>query len=149
MAFPVHRFVPEGRKLRRRSAGNPKMLRRLRDTHADLNARYFAGGLLALRFRISDRMRTQLGEVVIDDVTGRPIEIGISRQHIERDGWEEAAKTLLHEMIHQWQAETGLPVNHGSAFRSKARDVGIEPSARRDVGLRSGEDEPPLLAMGE
>ena len=27
---------------------------------------------------------------------------------------------MLHEMVHQWQAETGLPVDHGPLFREKA-----------------------------
>jgi hypothetical protein len=36
-------------------------------------------------------------------------------------------------MVHQWQAETGAPLDHGSAFREKAREVGIRPRAKRDV----------------
>jgi hypothetical protein len=39
--------------------------------------------------------------------------------------------TLLHEMIHQWQDETHRPIDHGRAFRAKAREVGITASARR------------------
>jgi hypothetical protein len=62
------------------------------------------------------------------------VQIGISRRHLERDGWDEVRRTLLHEMVHQWQVETGLPLDHGRAFRQKARDVGIEPSSRRRVG---------------
>jgi hypothetical protein len=34
-------------------------------------------------------------------------------------------------MVHQWQAETGRPVDHGREFRRKARELGIEPLARR------------------
>ena len=56
-----------------------------------------------------------------------------------RDGWAEALHTLLHEMVHQWQAETGLAVNHGRSFRRKAREVGIEPQARRRVDRRGDE----------
>ena len=41
--------------------------------------------------------------------------------------------TLLHEMVHQWQHETGRVVDHGAEFRRKAREVGITPAARRDV----------------
>ena len=47
-------------------------------------------------------------------------------------------------MVHQWQAETGLPVDHGPGFRRKAREVGIEPQARRKVGTGSG-DRPIVL----
>jgi hypothetical protein len=60
-------------------------------------------------------------------------EIVISRRHIRRDGWEEALHTLLHEMVHQWQDESGLVVDHGSGFRAKARAVGITPLACRAV----------------
>jgi hypothetical protein len=46
---------------------------------------------------------------------------------------DEAIKTLLHEMVHQWQDETGRPVDHGAGFREKSRLVGIVPRARRAV----------------
>ena len=36
-------------------------------------------------------------------------------------------------MVHQWQDETGLPIDHGRAFRAKAREVGIAPQARREL----------------
>ena len=51
-------------------------------------------------------------------------------------------ETLLHEMVHQWQYEEGLPVDHGARFRSKAREVGIEPAATRAPGglLRAARD---------
>ena len=65
--------------------------------------------------------------------TGEPHEITMSRTHIDRHGWDEAAHTLLHEMVHQWQAEAGLPVDHGPTFRRKAREVGVEPRAHRQV----------------
>ena len=62
-----------------------------------------------------------------------PPEIAISRRHIRRHGWDDALQTLVHEMVHQWQAETGLPLDHGRHFRRKAREVGIQPSAKREV----------------
>jgi hypothetical protein len=42
--------------------------------------------------------------------------------------------TVLHEMVHQWQAETGRPVDHGPGFRAKAEELGVVPRARRRVG---------------
>ena len=57
----------------------------------------------------------------------------MSRAHL-RHGWVEVERTVLHEMVHQWQAESGLPVDHGTQFRRKAREVGIEPTARRHLG---------------
>jgi hypothetical protein len=37
-------------------------------------------------------------------------------------------------MVHQWQAETGRSVDHGPCFRAKAREVGVLPAARRQLG---------------
>ena len=30
---------------------------------------------------------------------------------------EQARATILHEMIHQWQHENGLPMDHGRSFK--------------------------------
>ena len=78
-------------------------------------------------------MRSRLGELALDARSGRTLEIAMSRAHL-RHGWAEVERTVLHEMVHQWQAESGLPVDHGTRFRRKAREVGIEPTARRDLG---------------
>jgi hypothetical protein len=39
--------------------------------------------------------------------------------------------------VHQWQAETGLAVDHGRGFRRKAREVGVEPQARRQLARKA------------
>ncbi|HEX9726957.1 MAG TPA: SprT-like domain-containing protein [Gemmatimonadales bacterium] len=141
LAFPAHQFGnvvrsrPEGAR-----PGDRAILSKLRQLHTQLNARHFGGALTRIPFRLSAKMRTQLGEVTLDDRTGRAVEIGMSRQHVARDGWLEVQKTLVHEMIHQWQAETGLAVDHGPTFRRKAREVGVEPSARRDLDTRPAAD---------
>jgi hypothetical protein len=80
-------------------------------------------------------MRSRLGELVLDP-RGQAREIVMSRRHIRRDGWREVERTLLHEMVHQWQADEGLPVDHGAAFRGKAHEVGAEPAAKRRVQRR-------------
>ncbi len=98
-----------------------------------LNDRFFDGALRRISFRISWRMQRKLGELALDLKTDRPLEIAVSGSHIKRDGWREVEHTLLHEMIHQWQAENDLPVDHGAIFRGKAREVGIAPRAMRDV----------------
>lgn len=135
LAFPIDAYLP--RKERRRrgvvSARDRSIVAALESMHADLNSRYFRDELTAVPFRISDRMRTRLGEVTVDPRAPRLLEITISRSHWERDGEEEVAKTLLHEMIHQWQAESGLTVDHGAMFRRKAREIGVPPLARRMV----------------
>ncbi|HKI94991.1 MAG TPA: SprT-like domain-containing protein [Gemmatimonadales bacterium] len=133
LAFPVHDFVPAAR--RPRSAprpGDAPTLERLRLMHRRLNVRYFGGTLGTIPFRLSSRMSTRLGDVRLDPTTSAAVEIAISRHHIARDGWEAVERTVLHELVHQWQAERGLPVDHGPAFRRKARAVGIAPRARAE-----------------
>ena len=106
---------------------------RLTEAHARYNAELFGGALRAIPVRVSRRMRARLGHYVPATMSGDAPEIAISRRHLRRHGWEEALCTLLHEMVHQWQDERGLAIDHGPAFRAKARELGISPYARRTV----------------
>jgi hypothetical protein len=139
LAFPVGDFVPprprpsKDGKVR---PGDLRLIRELEKLHRRLNREYFGGKLSAVRIRLSSRMRTRLGELTLDERTHRPVEIAISRRHLERDEWSEVEHTMLHEMVHQWQAESGLKVDHGPGFRRKALEVGVEPRARRFVRSR-------------
>ncbi len=45
---------------------------------------------------------------------------------------------MLHEMVHQWQAETGLRIDHGRTFRQKAREVGVIAGGEADGQRGSG-----------
>jgi hypothetical protein len=138
LAFPVEEHAPPrpapARRPERERPGDVAVLARLRDSHRRLNDRHFGGGLGEIPIRLSGRMRTRLGELSADRRDGRPIEIAISRRHVARHPWAEVEHTLLHEMVHQWQGETGLPLDHGAGFRRKAREVGILDRARRPVG---------------
>ena len=60
----------------------------------------------------------------------------ISVRHVKHDGWDEVEHTVLHEMVHQWQAESGHEIDHGPTFRRKAMEVGVFPRADRMVGPR-------------
>ena len=106
---------------------------RLREEHRRLNAAHFGGKLREVPIRVSRRMRSRLGHYTAATPVGDPPEIAISRSHIRRHGWDEVLHTLLHEMVHQWQDESGHVIDHGRVFRAKAREVGIEASARRLV----------------
>jgi hypothetical protein len=142
VSFPVHDYVParpRRARIARPRPGDREVVAQLRVLHAELNARHFGGRLAVPAFRLSNRMRSRLGEVVLPDDRRRRIAIVIGRRHLERDGWGEVGKTLLHEMVHQWQAEAGLPLDHGPAFRRMARALGVEPSARRAVPAPGGE----------
>ena len=105
---------------------------RLVDEHRRLNAERFSGSLAPIAVRVSRRMKSRLGHYS-PAVGENAAEIAISRRHIRRHGWDDAIETLVHEMVHQWQAETGAPLDHGPGFRRKAREVGIRPRARRVV----------------
>jgi hypothetical protein len=109
------------------------MAEKLRRAHQLLNRERFGGSLATIPIRISRRMKSRLGHYTHRDPAGEGAEIVISRRHIRRHGWSEAIDTLAHEMVHQWQDESGLSVDHGRVFRAKARSVGISPRARRDV----------------
>lgn len=136
LKFPVDAFAPPPRVRRRKRSGRPEdrpLLRKLSQLHRQLNEKYFDGELQRIPLRLSRRMRRRLGELTLD-TADVPVEIALSHKHVTRDGWREVEQTMLHEMIHQWQAETGLPVDHGAIFRKKAREVGVTPRAMRDVG---------------
>lgn len=135
LAFEVDR-PPAARRPEVARPGDVAMIAQLMDAHRELNAKWFDGALSPIPVRLSGRMATRLGHYDHGSPRSAP-EIALSRSHIVRDGWREAMHTLLHEMVHQWQHETGQPVDHGTAFRLKARAVGITPAARRDVTRRA------------
>lgn len=132
VAFPVHSGGghPEGAKRPKRPVPEdvPK-LDRLHALWAELNARHFGARLSSVEIRLSRRMRRRLGEFrPVSDPSQRP-EIVIGLRHLKHDGWARATETLLHEMVHQWQAETDRPLRHGREFRDKCAALGIEGRA--------------------
>lgn len=137
LAYDVHKGqLPASRFPRKAETVHPedaRMGERLRRSHKVLNRERFGGALGEIPIRVSRRMKSRLGHYTHRDKNGGGAEIVISRRHIRRHGWKEAVETLLHEMVHQWQDESGLIVDHGRQFRAKARAVGITPTARRDV----------------
>jgi hypothetical protein len=128
----AERGVARRRREARLPDDGPIEERLVRD-HATLNAERFGGMLRAVPIRLSRRLRSRLGYYRLAGPDGTDAEIVISRRHLRRHGWNEAVATLLHEMVHQWQDESGLPVDHGPGFRAKARAVGVTPAARRAV----------------
>lgn len=131
LAHDVER-APVARRQEPSRPGDAALITQLTEAHRQLNAQWFDGTLKSIPLRLSGKMATRLGHY---DPGSRHLapEIVMSRTHIAKHGWREAMHTLLHEMVHQWQHETGRPVDHGPEFRNKAREVGITPAARRDV----------------
>ena len=139
VAHPVQSASPAARRPRTRPEDR-RLASELAQWHERYNARYFHGRLKAIPLRVSRRMRSRLGHYTCG-AAGEPAEIAISWRHLRRHGWEEALHTLLHEMVHQWQDEAGHTIDHGRTFRAKAREVGIEPFARRAL-TREERDTP-------
>jgi hypothetical protein len=148
LAFPVEEYASGGAPRLRQERPRPGdllLVHRLSQAFDRFNREHFTGKLSAVPIRLSGRMRSRLGELSVDIRTGQPIEIAISRRHIARHRWSEVEQTLLHEMVHQWQAETGLPVDHGPLFREKARQVGVVAGAKRtpETSGGAGQRSPP------
>jgi len=119
-------------RAQRTHADDEALAARLQERHAILNAARFGWPWKQVPGRVSRRMKTRLGHYS-PARAGEGAEIAISRRHLRRHGFASAEITLLHEMVHQWQDEHGLPVDHSPAFRQKAREVGIPPRATRVV----------------
>ena len=132
LAYPIGR-APRARRPDAPHPDDSPLAKRLVEWHRRYNERHFDGALKPITVRVSRRMRARLGHYMSAAPSGEPAEIVVSRRHIRRHGWEEALHTLLHEMVHQWQDEQGLVVDHGASFRAKARAVGITPLACRAV----------------
>jgi hypothetical protein len=134
LGYPVHASSrPPARRPVRARPEDTTLVGELELWHREYNERYFGGRLARIAIRISGRMRTRLGQYTAASPYGEPAEIAISRAHIRRHGWAEALHTLLHEMVHQWQAENGHEIDHGPMFRAKAIEVGVAPHARREL----------------
>ncbi|HET8635132.1 MAG TPA: SprT-like domain-containing protein [Gemmatimonadales bacterium] len=108
---------------RRAAEPDRPWIQRLRAEHARLNTERFGGELGELPIRLSGHMRRRLGHVMLSRETGAAVEIAMNRRHVQRDPWPQVEDTLLHEMVHQWQAETGRRVDHGAEFRRKLSQV--------------------------
>jgi hypothetical protein len=140
VAYPVRSPRPASRR-ERTHPDDVEFAAQLTAWHARYNARHFDSRLKPIEIRISRRMKTRLGHYTAATTGGEQAEIAISRAHVRRHGWQEALHTLLHEMVHQWQDETGHTIDHGATFRAKAREVGIAPYARRVLATRPGRGE--------
>jgi hypothetical protein len=137
VAFPVHQFCHPEEAQRPKGPPRPEdeaTLARLTALHAELSTRHFGGTLGPCAIRLSRRMRRRLGEFRPPGGPGERPEIALAHRHLKRDGWARATGTLLHEMVHQWQAETSRALGHGKDFREKCAEVGIPGRAIARLG---------------
>jgi hypothetical protein len=132
VAFPLSRNSRPRRAPERTHPEDEPLAERLAEWHTRLNGERFGAQLALVPIRVSRRMMRRLGHYA-PAVEGGGAETAISARHVARDGFAAALETLLHEMVHQWQHETGLTIDHGAEFRRKCREVGAIPSAKRAV----------------
>ena len=118
------------RNRERTHRADEKFLQRLVAAHREYNLERFDGALSEIPIRVSRRMRRKLGHYS-PATHGLPSEIAIARRHIAQDSWDGVLHTLLHEMVHQWQDESGFALAHDARFRRMARAVGADPRAVR------------------
>ena len=131
LSFPITTGIAVSPRRREAHPDDAHASVRLTEWHARLNQEYFSGTLRPIQVRVSRRMRARLGHYCPATKAGDPPEIAVSRRHLRRHAWPDVLQTLLHEMVHQWQDESGYAIDHGRRFRAKAREIGIAPSARR------------------
>jgi hypothetical protein len=139
IAFPVHEHVPPAREPRRvvepARPGDDRLLARLHQLHRELNQQHFGGTLGEAALSLSSRMRRRLGEFRPPALPASPPPalpaIVISRRHLRCDGWRGVRDTLAHELVHQWQHETGRKLGHDAEFRLRCAAIGIDVRATR------------------
>jgi len=132
IAYPLPRHTKPPRASERTHSEDEAIAEQLAEWHTRLNGERFGASLRPVPIRVSRRMVNRLGHYA-PDVEGSGAEIAISARHVRRDGLASAIETLLHEMVHQWQHEQGLPIDHGLDFRRKCREVGAVPRAKKRV----------------
>ncbi|HZV80006.1 MAG TPA: SprT-like domain-containing protein [Candidatus Binatus sp.] len=98
---------------------------------ARLNFEHFNGAIRAHRIEYNERLTSVTGRICY-----RPPLIELSTPLLSRHP-DHIYDTLLHEMVHAWLYQAGLPAGHGREFKRKMREVGLDsiyhnlPVARR------------------
>ncbi len=86
---------------------------------AMLNVQHFGGVLRSYRIVYNPRLTSVAGRIGY-----RPpvIELSVPLLTAHPD---HVQPTLLHEMVHAWLQQQGLPSGHGSPFKAKMLEVGL------------------------
>jgi predicted SprT family Zn-dependent metalloprotease len=86
---------------------------------AMLNARHFGGVLRSYTITFNPRLSSVAGRI-----GHSPPVIELSPKLLAAHA-EQVTPTLLHEMVHAWLHQHGLPSGHGREFKRKMREVGL------------------------
>lgn len=108
-------------------------LGRLYVLYHDTNERYFGGLLPLVPIYFAPNLKPGKTETTAylwtDDYEGVPRYIVVREEHALQDPWPSVQDTLLHELIHVWQASRGHKVNHGPTFKKMAARLGVAATA--------------------
>ena len=85
-----------------------------------LNQQHFEGKLPPCQLELSRRLVRTAGKI-----WPKVRLIRLSLPYHEQYGLTELSNTILHEMIHLWLYEQGLPSGHTDRFRQKLAEVGL------------------------
>jgi hypothetical protein len=112
--------------------GTPGQRRYLAHLYRYLNRTRFAGRLpSALPIRLSNRMRSQLGQMVPGEIDGRRrvLEIALNVDLMLEGNGRARLDTLVHEMAHAADWLFDAEVGHGPTWKWWAETAGCESSA--------------------
>lgn len=88
--------------------------------YASLNRQHFEDKLPPCKLELSRRLVRTAGKI-----WPRSRLMRLSLPYHEQYGPAELANTILHEMVHLWLHEQGLPSGHTARFRQKMTEVGL------------------------
>ncbi len=88
--------------------------------YREMNQQHFEGKLPDCRIELSRKLVRTAGKI-----WPRTRLMRLSLTYHEQYGQLELSNTILHEMIHLWLFEQGLPSGHTPRFRQKLIEVGL------------------------
>jgi hypothetical protein len=108
------------------------------DYAKESNELYFGGelDLRSIRFSISNRMTRAMGKFSYSHRQGQQIKVSSLLSGIT-DEWKN---TVVHELVHAWQYQSGLKLDHGYSFKKKAAEI-ARISNRQMIITRCGDNE--------
>lgn len=114
-------FVPQSLNiLPELTADNTANLKLAQSLYAQMNQLHFSGQLPGCQIEFSTRLVRTAGKIWPKQHLMR-LSLPYHRHH----GVAELGSTILHEMIHLWLHEQGLPSGHTPLFRQKLVEVGM------------------------
>jgi hypothetical protein len=93
----------------------------------EANVKYFDGqlNLSVVAFKVSTRAFRSLGQFScrIDRITGKAINQKLMVAAVGASDVAHWQNTVVHELVHCWQAQTSRPLDHGNSFISMSNQI--------------------------